>query len=186
MKTQYDCVVVGGGPAGGAAAAVVAESGASTLLIEREAVPRFHVGESLMPESYWPLERLGLIERVKAAGWQAKKSVQFITHNGKESSPFFFRNHDDRECSTTWQVERSEFDKMLFDRAEELGADCFDQTRLVDVLFDDAGKANGVVVKDSSGQTHRVDCKVVIDGTGQQSFIANKLGLKEVNEDLKK
>ncbi len=186
METGYDCIVVGAGPAGGSAASVVAQAGYSTLLIEREAVPRFHVGESLMPETYWPLERLGLNERVRQAGWQKKKSVQFVTHNGKESEPFYFRTHDDRDCSDTWQVERSEFDKMLYDRAGELGADCHDQTRLLDVHFDDTGKATGVTVRGASGQQRRIDCRVLIDATGQHSFVANKLGLKEMNEDLKK
>lgn len=186
MKSAYDCIVIGAGPAGGAAASITAEAGLQTLLIERESVPRFHVGESLMPETYWPLQRLGLTDRVKNAGWQIKKSVQFVTHRGNESAPFFFRQHDARECSDTWQVERSEFDKMLFDRANELGADCVDETRLTDVLFDDSGRATGVVVKDREGHSHTIECQVVIDATGQQSFIANKLGLKEVNEDLKK
>lgn len=186
MKSKYDCVVIGGGPAGGSAASIVAESGFDTLLIEREAIPRFHVGESLMPETFWPLQRLGLNDRIKSSGWQVKKSVQFITHKGTESEPFFFREHDDRDCSETWQVERSEFDKMLFDRASELGADCHDQTRLTDVKFDDSGAACGVVVKTADGETHDIDAKVVIDGTGQQSFIANKLGLKQVDPDLKK
>jgi flavin-dependent dehydrogenase len=165
---------------------VTAEGGLETLLIERERVPRFHVGESLMPETYWPLQRLGLTERVRNAGWQVKKSVQFVTHRGTESAPFFFREHDSRECSDTWQVERSEFDKMLFDRAAELGADCHDEMRLTDVRFDDSGRANGVVLRDAEGQTHHIDCQVVIDATGQQSFLANKLGLKAVNADLKK
>ena len=186
MKSAYDCVVIGAGPAGGAAASIVAEAGLETLLVERETVPRFHVGESLMPETFWPLQRLGLTERVRQAGWQIKKSVQFVTHKGTESAPFFFRQHDDRDCSDTWQVERSEFDKMLFDRAGELGADCHDQTRLTDVLFDDDGRAVGVVVRDLDGQSKEIECKVVIDGSGQQSFLANKLGLKEVNPDLKK
>jgi flavin-dependent dehydrogenase len=186
MKSAYDCVVIGAGPAGGSAASITAEAGLSTLLIEREQVPRFHVGESLMPETYWPLQRLGLTDRVRSAGWQVKKSVQFVTHRGTESAPFFFREHDDRECSNTWQVERSEFDKMLFDRAAELGADCRDETRLTDVLFDDRGTARGVVVKTREGESQSIDCRVVIDATGQQSFIANKLNLKEVNPDLKK
>lgn len=186
MKDQYDVVVIGGGPAGASAAATVAAGGLETLLIEREPMPRFHVGESLMPETYWPLQRLGLTERIKASGWQAKKSVQFVTHNGRESEPFFFSKHDDRECSTTWQVERSEFDKMVFDRAAELGAECHDQTRLMEVHFESGDKATGVTVRDSSGNEHRIKSKVVMDGTGQQSFIANKLNLKEVNPDLKK
>jgi flavin-dependent dehydrogenase len=186
MKSTYDCVVIGGGPAGCSAAAIVAEAGLDTLLIERETVPRFHVGESLMPETYWPLERLGLNDRIRSSGWQVKKSVQFVTHKGNESEPFFFRQHDDRDSSETWQVERSEFDKMLFDRASELGADCHDQTRLVDVCFDDAQRARGVVVQDAEGKRREIACRVVIDGTGQQSFVANKLGLKEVDPILKK
>lgn len=186
MKSVYDCVVIGAGPGGGAAAAVLAENGLSTLLVERERVPRFHVGESLMPETYWALDRLGLTERVKSAGWQIKKSVQFVTHRGMESSPFFFRQHDDRDCSDTWQVERSEFDKMLYDRAAELGADCVDQTRLLDVCFDDSGAVVGVELRGRDGETQQIDCRVVVDATGQQSFLANKLGLKEVNPNLKK
>ena len=186
MKSSYDVVCVGGGPAGSSAAATVAAGGLDTLLIEREPLPRFHVGESLMPECYWPLERLGLADRIKRAGWQAKKSVQFVTHDGRESDPFFFTDHDPRECSTTWQVERSEFDKMVFDRAAECGADCYDQTRLIDVRTGGDGKVCGVVVKDADGQLREIDCRVVMDGTGQQSFLANKLGLKEINPDLKK
>jgi flavin-dependent dehydrogenase len=186
MKTKYDVVVVGAGPGGGAAASITAAGDLETLLVERDSVPRFHVGESLMPETFWPLQRLGLTERVKSAGWQMKKSVQFVTARGTESEPFFFRMNDDRDCSDTWQVERSEFDKMLYDRAAELGADCVDQTRLLDVRFDQQGKTTGVVVRDASGQQHEIECSVVIDATGQQSFLANKLGLKEMNADLKK
>ena len=60
-----------------------------------------------MPETFWPLQRLGLTDRIRTNGWQVKKSVQFVTHKGTESEPFFFREHDDRDCSETWQVERS-------------------------------------------------------------------------------
>lgn len=186
MREDYDVVVVGAGPAGGSAAAITALGGYKTLLIEREAVPRFHVGESLMPEAYWPLERIGLNDRVREAGWQIKKSVQFVTGNGKESTPFFFRAHDDRDCADTWQVERSEFDKMLFDRAAECGADCYDQTRLMDVEFDETMAARGVRVRDVDGKERAISCRVVMDATGQHSFIANKLALKQPNPDLRK
>ena len=85
MKSHYDCVVVGGGPAGCSTAALVAEAGFSTLLLEREKVPRFHVGESLMPEVYWPLERLGVLDQMKNSEFVKKYSVQFVSHTGKES-----------------------------------------------------------------------------------------------------
>ena len=154
--------------------------------MEREKFPRFHVGESLMPECYWSLERLGLLERMKASKFTRKKSVQFVTASGKESEPFYFTEHDPRESSTTWQVERADFDQMLFDRASELGADCYDQTRVLDVLLDDDGAARGVKLRTVDGQTREISAKVVMDGSGQSSLIANKLGLREDIPDLRK
>jgi flavin-dependent dehydrogenase len=186
MRDAYDVVVIGGGPAGCTAAGLVASAGHSTLLVERERFPRFHVGESLMPECYWPLQRLGLIERMKASKFTPKKSVQFVTASGKESEPFYFTEHDPRESSTTWQVERADFDKMLFDRAGELGADCYDQTRIMDVLIDEQGSARGVKLRTADGELREIRCRVVMDGSGQSSLIANKLGLREDIPDLKK
>lgn len=186
MKNEYDVIVIGGGPAGTTAASLIAEAGNSVLLLERESMPRFHVGESLMPECYWPLRRLGLIEKMNASNFVRKKSVQFVTANGKESAPFYFHEHDPRESSTTWQVERATFDKMLFDRTRELGADCYDQTRVLDVLFDDNQRATGVKIRRSDGQTQEVAAKVVMDGSGQQTLIASKLNLLEDIPNLKK
>lgn len=186
MQNSYDVVVIGGGPAGCTAAALVAESGKSTLLLEREALPRFHVGESLMPECYWTLERLGMLDRMRESQFTRKRSVQFVTNTGKESAPFYFDKHDPGENSTTWQVERADFDKMLWDRAAELGADCHDRTRVLDVLINDDGKCSGVRVRTADGETREVQAQVVMDGSGQQSLIANKLGLREDIPNLKK
>ena len=38
-------------------------------LVEREAFPRFHVGESLLPANIPVLERLGVIDQVKEPGF---------------------------------------------------------------------------------------------------------------------
>ncbi len=185
MRAAYDCVVIGGGPAGCTAAALVAEAGFSTLLLEREQVPRFHVGESLMPETYWTLQRLGLLEQLQSSDFVKKFSVQFVTADSKASQPFFFQEHDPRACSQTWQVERSKFDEMLFRNAAAKGADCFDQTRVLDVRFED-GRATGVTLTKSDGERVEIAARVVMDGSGQQSLIANKLGLKEPIPHLRK
>ncbi|MCA9193131.1 MAG: tryptophan 7-halogenase [Planctomycetales bacterium] len=186
MQNEYDVIVIGGGPAGCTAAALTAEAGHRVLLLEREKMPRFHVGESLMPECYWPLQRLGLIDRMKQSSFVKKKSVQFVTASGKQSEPFYFLEHDPRESSTTWQVERADFDQLLFDRAAELGADCYDQTRVLDILFDGEGTAQGVKVRKASGETRDIAARVVMDGSGQQSLIANRLGLRQDIPELKK
>ncbi|MCA9134414.1 MAG: tryptophan 7-halogenase [Planctomycetales bacterium] len=186
MREAYDVIVIGGGPAGSTAAALVAEAGRSTLLVEREKFPRFHIGESLMPECYWPLQRLGLVERMKASKFVSKKSVQFVTASGKESEPFYFREHDPRESSNSWQVERADFDQLLFDRAAELGADCYDQTRVLDVLLNEDGSARGVKLRTQAGETREIAARVVMDGSGQSSLLANKLGLRVELPGLKK
>ena len=186
LEASYDCVVLGGGPAGSTAAALTAKAGLSTLLVEREQVPRFHVGESLMPECYWTFKRLGVLEKMQQSKFVKKYSVQFVNNNGKESAPFFFDQHDDRECSQTWQVERADFDKMLFDHAAELGATCLDQTRALEVLINDAGAVQGVKVQLADRSTAEIASKVVMDGTGQRSLVANQLGLVEPIPELRK
>ena len=185
QSEHYDCVVVGGGPAGSATAALVAEAGYQTLLLERESVPRFHVGESLMPESYWCFERLGVLDKMKQSDYVQKVSVQFVSSSGKESSPFFFEEHDPRESSRTWQVERAEFDKMLFDNAAEKGAECVDQARVLRVVMDQ-GVATGVLVQQADGPAREISARVVVDATGQQALIANQRGTRCDDEKLRK
>jgi flavin-dependent dehydrogenase len=166
-------------------AAVVAEAGFSTLLLEREKMPRFHVGESLMPETYWPLQRIGVLQQMKRSNFVHKKSVQFVSHKGHESQPFFFPSHDPRECSQTWQVERAQFDKLLFDNAAEKGAQACDQTRVLDVLMD-GDRATGVRLRHQGQAPQEVQSQVVVDASGQQALIANRRGLRVDDPHLKK
>ena len=184
MQENYDCVVVGAGPAGSTVAALVADAGYSTLLLEREKLPRYHVGESLMPETYWTLERLGVLEKMHQSDFVKKVSIQFVASSGKESQPFFFDQHDPRPCSQTWQVERSKFDQLLFDNAGEKGAHCRDATRVLDVLFEDE-RAVGVQLQ-GAGVPQTVRSRVVVDATGQSAMLAGKLGLKQVIPELRK
>ena len=83
----YDVIVVGGGPAGTTTASLVAEKGYDVLLLEREAESRFQIGESLVPATYWTLQRLGMVEKLKASGSPKKYSVQFFGGSGKASAP---------------------------------------------------------------------------------------------------
>src|SRR5205085_1910685 len=104
-ENNYDAIVIGGGPAGSASSAILSEYGHRVLLLEREKFPRYHIGESLIPFTYQPLERLGLIPMMKASAFVKKYSVVFISRNGKASEPFYFFNRYDRESiAQTWQV----------------------------------------------------------------------------------
>ena len=70
ITTDPDVVVIGGGPAGSTAATLLAQAGLRVCLFERERFPRFHIGESLIPETYWVLQRLNMLPKmpVDAAG----------------------------------------------------------------------------------------------------------------------
>ncbi len=189
IDNEYDCLVMGGGPAGSTVATLVAEAGFRTLLVERDRFPRRHVGESLMPDSYFVFERLGMLEKLKASGYAKKVGVQFVNHKGRESAPFLFRWNDPRECSETWHVPRPEFDQVLFDNAAEHGADCRQGVRVLDVLMD-GDRAVGVRLQtaddDAESETRDVRARVVVDATGQQAILSSKLGLRRVNPALKK
>src|SRR6266545_1267739 len=112
LTQSFDALMIGGGPAGAAAAA-----GHRVLVLEREKFPRYHVGESLLPFTFQPLERLGLIERMRQSAFVKKYSVQFVSQSGKASQPFYFFNRYDQDVAQTWQVLRSEFDQMLMEHA---------------------------------------------------------------------
>jgi flavin-dependent dehydrogenase len=174
---QTDVVVIGGGPAGSTVSTLVAQQGPKVTLFERETFPRFHIGESLIPETYWVLQRLNMLPKLKASPFTQKHSVQFVNSQGRESAPFYFWDNKPHECSQTWQVVRSQFDQMMLDNAREHGVDVHDGVRVHEVLFED-GRAVGVTIRDPDGSFRDVRAKVVVDASGQNGLLMNRLNLR--------
>ena len=134
---SHDVIIIGAGPAGSAAAAILAEQGRRVLVLEREKFPRYHIGESLIPFTYHPLERLGMIERLKESAFVKKYSVQFISPDGQASQPFYFFNRYDRDTvAQTWQVMRAEFDQMLMENARDKGAEVIEEIRVKELIWE--------------------------------------------------
>jgi flavin-dependent dehydrogenase len=180
-----DVVVIGGGPAGSTVSALTAQHGYRVQLFERERFPRFHIGESLIPETYWVLKRLGMLPKMKASHFVKKYSVQFVNQHGKLSEPFYFMEHKPHECSQTWQVLRGEFDQMMLENAAEHGVAVHQGARVLEVLFE-GERAVGVKVADSGGGEREVRAKVVVDTSGQSSMIVNRFQLRVPDPKLNK
>lgn len=185
FKNKYDVIVVGGGPAGSTTGALLAEKGHDVLVLEKEKFPRYHVGESLMPFCYFPLERLGLVDTLMESGNPRKYCVQFVRQDGFLSQPFYFFQHFDHPSSTTWQVWRSEFDKMILDKARKNGASVLEETQAKSLIKSE-NRVEGVVVESKDLGEVELYAPLVIDASGRDCFAARKEKWLVRDPELKK
>jgi flavin-dependent dehydrogenase len=174
---EADVVVIGGGPAGSTVSTLLAQHGRKVELFERDRFPRFHIGESLIPETYWVFQRLGMLPKMKASPFVKKFSVQFVSASGRESAPFYFHDNKPHECSQTWQVIRSEFDVLMLDNAREHGVAVHQPARVLEVLFE-GDRAVGVAVQSEGGGRQEVRARVVVDASGQSTLLQNRFKLR--------
>ncbi|MGB8852124.1 MAG: NAD(P)/FAD-dependent oxidoreductase [Pirellulales bacterium] len=182
---EPDVIVIGGGPSGTATATLVAQQGHSVRLLEREHFPRYHIGESLIPETFWVLDRLGILPKLRQSSFVKKHSVQFVSEHGRLSEPFYFADHKPHESSQTWQVLRQEFDQLMLDHAREHGVDVREGVRVLEVIFEGT-RAVGVRTVDDAGRHEEMRARVIVDAAGQSCVIQDRLGLREWDPVLKK
>lgn len=158
-RFDYEVVVAGGGPAGSTAAALLAQLGHKVLLIEREQHPRFHIGESMLPMIAPIMQRLGVDW---GKGNLAKSGADFLDENqGKKI--FFPLNNRHKP----YQIERSRFDKLLFENAAEKGAKTHQQETVLGVECNPS-----FVDIRTDKKTYR--CLYFIDATGRGALMGRQ------------
>jgi flavin-dependent dehydrogenase len=183
MATKYDAIVIGGGPSGSTVAARLAQRGRSVLLLEKEHFPRFHIGESLLPCSMPLLEQLGAMPALLQHGFLPKYAAEFVTADGSITRRYAFADGLIAGAPSAFEVDRSEFDQLLLRNAARLGVEVREGTAVTRFEIDHEGVE--VTLKgDTAGET-RASAQLLIDATGQSSFLAGKLGLREMDVDLK-
>jgi flavin-dependent dehydrogenase len=172
---RWDVLIIGAGPAGSAAATILAGHGHRVLVLERERFPRYHIGESMIPFTNLPLERLGLTDVLQRSAFVRKLSVQFVQPNGRASQPFYFFTRYGTDVAQTWQVLRSEFDQIVCDRAKAAGAEVREETEVLSLLKE-ADRVAGVRVRDAEGVERDLRASMTLDCTGKESFAAVRNG----------
>jgi geranylgeranyl reductase family protein len=85
MEMTRDVVVVGAGPAGSVAAAVLARHGHDVLLMDRASFPRDKTcGDGVPPGTVEILNRLGMKESLRDAGFHSIRGIRLVSPRGRE------------------------------------------------------------------------------------------------------
>src|SRR5208282_4003058 len=169
---SFDAIIIGAGPAGSSAAAILAGYGHRVLILEREKFPRYHIGESLLPFTFEPLKRIGVIDKMRQSAFVKKYSVQFVSPSGRASQPFYFFFRYDRDTvAQTWQVLRSEFDQLLLDNAREKGAIVKEETTVLELIQEDQ-RVVGARARTKGGAVVEYRAPITLDCSGKEAFCA--------------
>ncbi|WP_424986941.1 NAD(P)/FAD-dependent oxidoreductase [Microbulbifer sp. S227A] len=166
-------VVIGAGPSGTVAASLLARRGVDVLVLEKAHFPRFSIGESLLPQSMEFIERAGLLDAVKARGFQFKDGAAFDF--GDIRNHISFASKTAAGWDTTFQVQRAEFDKCLADAAAGNGVDIRYGHGVEAIALDESGAH--LVVTDDAGQRLDIRTRFVVDASGYGRVLPRLLGL---------
>lgn len=170
---QTDVVIIGGGPAGTASALFLQKQGIDAIIIEKQAFPRYHIGESLTTEAGNLLRELGFEGDMLQWEHPRKVGVKVYGPEGKNSFyvPVMGRDDNGELYDTfTWQVRRANFDNMLMEKAVEQGVRVIHGRAIRPIQ--DGEKVTGVVVQLEHGDLLEIESQVVIDASGQATFLS--------------
>lgn len=172
-----DVIVVGGGPAGSTAAAWLARARHSVMLFERDQLPRFHIGESLLASINDVIAEIGAEPQVRAAGFPQKWGATFMWGDGSNERFADFGVAPAVRAPQTWQVPRATFDDLLLRHAASCGADVRQRHRVHEVTFDPTGVT--VTVQGPDDDARRpVRAQALIDASGRSGLLSRKFGLR--------
>jgi flavin-dependent dehydrogenase len=177
VRYDFDFAVAGGGPAGSSAAISLRQQGHSVVLFERETFPRFHIGESLLSTANDAFTALGVTKQIESASFPEKWGARLFTHDGQNGRYVDFTCVREVTRPQTYQVRREEFDRILLERAREVGVDVREACNVITCEF-----AADAAILDVASRVdvaaRRVRVRALVDATGRGGLIARKFNLR--------
>ena len=162
LKENVDVLVIGAGPSGCVAASYLHNNNVKIKVVEKSKFPRFVIGESLIPRVMDHFEEAGLLEALKAQGFEKKLGARFI--RGEEICLFDFSEKFGEGWDWTWQVPRADFDNTLAQEVVRKGVDVEFETEVLDVKF--SGSDSITTVKEKDGTIKEIHARFIIDSSG--------------------
>jgi flavin-dependent dehydrogenase len=174
---QASVVITGAGPSGAVAAALLRKHGHQVVVLEREAFPRFSIGESLLPQTMTYLEEAGMLQDVVEAGFQFKNGASFT--RGEKRSDFDFRDKFTPGWGTTYQVQRATFDKVLADAAQRMGAEIRYRQEVTAV---EVGSTPRLTVRPEGAEPYQLETSLILDASGFARLLPRLLDLERPSQ----
>jgi len=178
MASHADVAIIGGGPAGSAAAILLARAGRRVVLCEKEAFPRFKIGESLLPHSLDLFDRLGIRDELDRHAFP-KSGGEIATACGRRTRRFYFEDALQLKQRSAYQVERAWFDRMLLGRAAESGV----EVRQPCAVTGFTGDADGVTLQTDGGE---IRASYLLDCSGRNAVVGTQFDLRRSYDHLQK
>jgi len=177
MAEKKHVIVIGAGPAGSVAATLLQNKGHQVTIIERDQFPRFSIGESLLPQCMDFIKQAGMLDAVRAAGFQLKSGAVFI-HKEKYAE-FVFSDKFTTGFDSTFQVQRDRFDTLLADEAQRMGVKIRWQQEVIDADF--SAEKPLLTIKYNDNR-YQIEAEFVLDASGFGRVLPRLLNLEKPSD----
>ncbi len=178
MAETGHIVIIGAGPAGSIAGALLSNKGYRVTVVERDAFPRFSIGESLLPQCMEFIEQAGMLDAVNAAGFQLKTGAAFL--HGKKYSEFCFSDKFSPGFDSTFQVQRDRFDALLASEAQRMGVEILWRREVIAADFN--GTKPVLTIRDEEGHVDGLTADFVLDASGFGRVLPRLLDLEKASD----
>jgi flavin-dependent dehydrogenase len=171
-------IIVGAGPAGAAAAIRLAQDGFRVTLVEREKFPRRKLcGEFISPECLAHFRRLGVLDRMLAAGGERITKTVFYEPGGKSvgvPSEWFYPGG-----AGALSLSRAAMDFRLLEKAKAVGVEVLEEAQAIGLLTENEA-VGGVKIRDKNSEIREISADLTIDATGR-ARVLGKLAEREIS-----